>query len=422
MPRPKQFESASGFRFRAATAVAAFWFALVAGLAPRSAQAQNFQVLHYFSGGTDGALPVASLTYGGQGTFYGTTYGGGDYGYGNVFQLSQSGSSWTLEPLHVFTGDYWNSGRGDGGIDPFAPVVIGADGNLYGTAGVGGDPPYYGGTVFKMFFSENQWFYNVIYAPRYEQDGWGFNSPVTFDSAGNIYGTNVQGGTDVYCGTAFELSNQGWQPSILWNFGEGHDGCQPWAGLILDRLGNLYGTTVSGGQYGYGTIFELYRSGSGWQETILYNFQGRLDGGSPYRGVIMDAAGNLYGGAGTGGAFRSGTIFELTPSGSGWNFQVLYALPPRSGGPFANVVMDNAGNLYGTTTGGGKYEQGAVFKLTHSANGWTYSDLHDFDEIHGADPEGGVVFDESGNLYGTTTLGGLDQCEYGCGVIFELTP
>ncbi len=208
---------------------------------------------------------------------------------------------------------------------------------------------------------------------------------------------------------------------MLWNFGGGNDGSQPFGALVLDDAGNLYGTTSSGGEYGYGAAFELMRSESGWIERTLYNFRLGADGGVPYAGLTFDGFGNLYGVASIGGRNEGGTVFELTPSGDNWIFQVLY---PLKGGPEAALAIDSAGNLYGTTALGGLYGNGTVFKLAPSEGNWMYTTLHDFaGGPDGSFPIGSVIFDRNGNIFGTTDdSGGASPCLFGlgCGVIFEI--
>ena len=178
---------------------------------------------------------------------------------------------------------------------------------------------------------------------------------------------------------------------------------------------------LAGGANGWGTVYQLKLSGSGWAENILYSFQQGNDGLAPTAGLIFDPSGNLYGATQTGGIGGGGTAFELTPlSGGTWNLSTLYGfLGPAFGGPYRSVIMDNAGNLYGTTSGDGAHQWGSVFKLTRSSGGWTYSSLHDFTGgTDGGTPYGSLVFDANGNLYGTTYAGGAN----GEGVVFEITP
>src|ERR1019366_6634594 len=201
------------------------------------------------------------------------------------------------------------------------------------------------------------------------------------------------------------------QEQVLHSFGNGTDGNDPLGGLIFDASGNLYGTTLGGGTYGGGTVFELTPAGGGsWTETVLHNFDSNgTDGFTPYAGLIFDSAGNLYGTTRWGGTYGGGTVFELTTAaGGGWTEQVLHSFDHNyTDGyyPQAGLIFDAAGNLYGTTSQGGTYVYwGTVFELTPAAGGdWTETVLHNFNQ-NGTDgyyPEAGLIFDAAGNLYGT---------------------
>lgn len=257
-----------------------------------------------------------------------------------------------------------------------------------------------------------------------------YGARLIFDQAGNLYGTAFSGGvacpgSPSGCGVVYELipsEGGGWKEKILYSFTGKPDGASPWAGVIFDPARNLYGTTQFGGAYGYGTVYELSPSGSGWTEKVLYNFQNQQDGGQPFAGLIFDSSGNLYGATTIGGTGGGGTVFELNPSGAGWSFQLLYGFASTPGhlaqGPTASLVMDNGGNLYGATAGDGAYAFGAVFKLTLSSSGaWTYTSLYDFQGLDdGRTPRSNLVFDKYGNLYGTATRGMT-----GYGLVFETT-
>jgi len=200
-----------------------------------------------------------------------------------------------------------------------------------------------------------------------------------------------------------------WTEKVLHSFHRnGTDGYTPQASLIFDAAGNLYGTTVDGGTYRGGTVFELTpQAGGGWTETVLHSFhRNGTDGASPYAGLVLDAAGNLYGTTVDGGTYGRGAVFELTPeAGGGWTEQVLHNFGNGTDGafPYAGLVLDAAGNLYGTTCQGGTHGRGAVFELTPQAGGgWTDKVLHSFDPTDGYYPEAGLIFDAAGNLYGTT--------------------
>ena len=250
-----------------------------------------------------------------------------------------------------------------------------------------------------------------------------------WDPMGNIYGTTTYGGASGL-GTVFQMTKSGndWTEAPIYSF-TGPDGAYPSAGVILDSNGNLFGTTVEGGLYGFGAIFELtHNINSGWTETVLYNFQNLDDGQWPFAGLVSDGAGNLYGATSDGGSGGGGTLFELSPAGDTWTFTLLYSPSGQQGkfcGPRASLSMDNSGNLYGTTICNGANNLGNVFKLTNAQNGWQYASLHDFTGgTDGAEPISNVTFDTNGNLYGTAATGGNSSCNppHGCGVVWMIKP
>jgi uncharacterized repeat protein (TIGR03803 family) len=409
------------------------------------AQGQSFKVIYTFTGGADGAMPQAGMTVDAAGNLYGTTTYGGTPAGGTVIQLSPRGSGWALTVLHSFTG-------GNDGAFPTARVVFGPDGALYGTTPNGG--PGNGGTVFKLTRPPTickttlcPWTETVLYSFTGNLDGLnpGYGD-LAFDAAGNIYGSTQAGGSAAGCngygcGTVFKLTRSAggqWTESILHRFAGGLDGWLPNAGVIFDRAGNLYGTTelgggdtcpyqFGGGFYGCGTIYQLTPSGSGWAESILHAFQaGGEDGASPIGGLIFDGAGNLDGTTAGYGDGSCGTAFQLTPS---QRFTVLYYFTGRfqfCQGPNASLTMDAAGNLYGTTYyDGPNNSMGNIFTLANGS--WAYTDLFDFNLAWGSDgalPISNVVFNMNGNLYGTASIGGnLSNCDQlGCGVVWEITP
>ena len=249
------------------------------------------------------------------------------------------------------------------------------------------------------------------------------------DKAGNLYGTAPYGGS-YNAGTIFELTpgSGGWKETVLYAFCQGTscaDGRSPFAGLILDLAGNLYGTTYTGGAYKVGgTVYQLKPTSGGWEEQVLHSFDNNgTDGMTPGWGsLIMDAKGSLYGTT-AGGGCCGGVVFRLTPGSDGrWKETILYHFQGGANGfeAAAGVVMDKAGNLYGTTIAGGSgCDCGVVYKLAPGAKGkWTYKVLHTFMGYDGAQPDANLILDDNGNLYGTTATGGV----YGAGVVFELTP
>jgi uncharacterized repeat protein (TIGR03803 family) len=422
----------TSLRAAAAGLALAIMFVLTLG-ATEAIQAQTFQVIHNFTGGIDGQEPNFGLTIDAAGTLYGTTFEG-DTGTGTAYKLAHKPTGWALTPLYVFTVT-------SNGVIPYSTLVIGRDGKLYGTTGFGGIGPClaYGhtgcGTVFTLQMPGTfchtpycPWIETPLYKFSGHSDGSNpYGATVVFDQAGNLYGTTFGGGggsCTAGCGVVYKLTpaGSGWTESVVYTFTGGADGASPWAGVTLDQAGNLYGTTSSGGAFGGGTVYELSPSGSGWTQKTLHSFQRQPDGASPYAGLIFDQSGNLYGATQYGGSGGGGTAFELTPSGGSWTYTVLYNFIGSGGGlakgPVANLVMDSAGNLYGTTAGDGAYRFGSAFKLTHGTGGWTYTSLHDFTSgPDGGYPRSNLVFDASGKLYGTAYAGA-----YGNGVVFQITP
>ncbi len=391
-----------------------------------SAQAQTYSVIYNFTGGANGALPMAGLTSDGADSFYGTTnFGGviggpcGSNGCGLVYRLNNNGSGWTLTLLYTFLGG------ADGQNPETAGVVFGPDGGLYSSTflGGGGCTGPGCGTVFKLWpprgiGPSTQWVETILH--RFNgTDGSGPVGAVIFDHFGNIDGATNAGGFN-NGGVIYQLSeSSGWEEEVLF-----HPYGYPGSGLTMDHAGDLYGTTFDGGTHLYGSVFKLTPSGSGFTSTDLYDFTNGNDGAYPKAGVILDAQGNLYGATSSGGSGKGGTVFKLTSSNGQYIYSTLYSFPaPSNGrlisGPVGNLVMDSAGNLYGTTFSDGAYGFGAVFKLTPSNGSWTYTSLHDF--TNGSDggfPYSSLVFDPQGNLYGTASTGG----PYGAGVVFEITP
>src|SRR5271157_2874864 len=381
-----------------------------------AAHAQSYQIIYNFTGGPDGAQPYAGLTLRGK-ILYGTTSAGNEgSNWGDVYQLRQAGSGWIFSQLQLFDGTL--SSR----------VAIGPDGTLYGTSpnNIAGLPYGY---IYNLkppvsavcSATHCPWLASVIYGFSGGADG---GSPrygdIIFDQAGNFYGTTSVGGSGH--GVAYEMSPSGggWTQNPMYAFGGTPDGANPYGGLVFDNAGNLYGMTTQGGSAGFGTVFELSPSGGGWTEKVIYNFQGGSDGDYPTAGLLIDQSGNLYGSSSDGGTGGGGTVFELTPSGGSWTYNLIYSFTGGTRcGPWATLSMDGAGNLYGTTVCDGANNDGNVFELTPSSGSWTYSSLYDFTGgTDGKRPYGNVTFDGAGNIYGTASRGGTHDA----GVVWEITP
>ena len=384
-----------------------------------AAHAQSFSVIYNF--GTYGSHPRTGLTTDARGNLYGTTNAGTGTA-GSVFELSPRGSGWIYTPLYNFR-------RGPDGVAPLTRPVFGPGGLLFGTTAEGGGEGCLShgcGTIYTLRPGPHApadvlrgWEENVIYHFAGGADGAGPFGDLIFDGSGILDGVDNVGVTG--WGAVYSLTphNGGWSLAVLYNFTGGSDGGGISDGVIFDGVGRLYGATFLGGAYNYGTVFRLTPSGSGWNLETLYSFQGANDGNGPAAGLTFDAAGNLYGSTLYGGSGGGGTVFKLSPSGASWTLTTLYSFTGAAGS-FAKLVLDAAGNLYGTTFADGLYQQGNIFKLTPLNGGWNYTSLHDFTGgDDGALPGGGVVFDSAGNMYGTTENGGH---QFGNGVVWEIAP
>ena len=393
----------------AAIAIAAL---LIVAATP--AQAQTFTVLHNFTNGADGSGPFGGVTLDRAGNLYGTTTSGGNGDGGTVYKLSHIGSGRTLNTLYAFN-------HPNDPILVMSGVVFGPDGLLYGTGYEGG--ANHDGAVFNLRPPATvcgsvscPWTLTLVHSFSGSDGSYPDYGNLIFDSAGNIYGTTSAGGAYGY-GTVFELTRSGssWTETVLYSFTGGDDGACPESGVAFDSAGNLYGTTNGCDQDG--TVYELSPSGSGWSETTLYNFTGNGDAGiSPIGGVAVDSSRNLYGTTSDGGSGGDGTAWVLSPSGGNWTLTVVQSFSNGYEGPFATPTLDAAGNVYGTSSFSGEGD-GLVFKLTPSGSGWNYTD-YDFSGNDGRILVGGVTIDASGNLYGTAAAGG----SYNQGVVWEITP
>jgi len=365
--------------------------------------------LYTFTGGNDGGNPPCGLISGGKGIlpatlrFYGTTETGGSAGFGTVFKVETGFET----VLHSFAG-------GSDGTVPEAAVVMDGSGNFYGTTKKGGT---FGlGVVFKLTPGGSE---SALYSFTGGSDGSSPVASLIMDGAGNLYGTTEKGGASGL-GVVFKVAPGG-SESVLHPFA-GSDGAYPVAGLIMDETGNLYGTTSAGGSStncsgGCGTVFRLAPDNT---QTVLHSFSAGSDGSNPQAGVIMDKVHNLYGTTRDGGAHAKGTVFKLSHKGKEI---VLHSFAGGSDGANpAGGVIKKRGFLYGTTFAGGAGDHGTVFKTPNIPGADTV--LYAFGGASdGAHPKGGLV-NVAGNLFGTTYAGGDPGCNMGegCGVVFELTP
>jgi uncharacterized repeat protein (TIGR03803 family) len=404
-----------------ATVALAALFGLTIGTGP-SAEAQTFTVLYSFAGyPTDGGGPAAGLLLDSAGNLYGTTAyggnnacsGGAEAGCGTVFKLDTSRSE-TI--LHNFTGA--------DGANPLSALIMDATGDFYGTTTAGGllthctgSGSYPGcGVVFKLSGG------TVTVLHRFTGGGDGAfpQAGVIMDGRGNLYGTTLEGG-EFNGGLAFKVAGK--KETVLHSFTGGKDGGYVLSGLIMDAKGNLYGTAAFGGDLkcdypgGCGVVFKL----AGKQLTVLHNFKESPDGDNPYAALLLDAEGNLYGTTvGGGEPYSAGTVFEVSASGKEsvlHRFRVNYKVQHDGEIPDTVVVRDAQGNLYGTTEEGGPSGGGVVYEITPDGK---EKILHDFctgDCLDGVFPNG-LIIDAKGNLYGTAYGGGVNNQ----GTIFMITP
>jgi uncharacterized repeat protein (TIGR03803 family) len=401
-------------------------------------------VLHTFTGGKDGSYPDSNLTADAAGNLYGTTQIGGADGAGTVFELSPGpNDKWQFSVIYTFTG-------GTDGGNPLGSLVFDAAGNAYSTTSSGGANGL--GVVFELTpppqgAPAKTWTESVLYSFQGgSNDGAAPFGNVVFDSAGNLYGTTSIGGLTHLgcalpakgCGTIFELSPSGagsWSERILHRFRDAFgEGAAPRAGLVIDALGNLYGTTYDGGNndecggYGCGTVFELLPPAAGkkhWIFKNLIDFNG-ADAALPAGGLTLNA-GALYGTTNYGGAYNKGVVFSFTQDSGRWKFSTVYSFNGLDGlQPSGNLAFDSNGNLYGATYEGGANDWGSIFQLVPGESGWTENLLYSFavsGKGAGANPLGGVILDSADNIYLTTNQGGsLKYCQpnSGCGVVVKL--
>ena len=448
-------------------------FALVLALAIGASAEWKEKVLYSFQGIPDGAYPAGAVVFDSAGNLYGaTTYGGandcpGITQCGVVFQLQppvHKGGAWTEHVLYVFKGV--NSNDGDA---PVGGVIFDQSGNLYGTTAYGGTGKcqLFGGrvgcgTVYKLVPPKQKngaWTEQVVYSFQSGKDGYFAWGDLTFDGAGNLYGATQYGGGYgscnapyyQYCGTVFKLTapkTKGgrWTEQVLYAFKSGRDGANPNGGLVFDSRGAIYGTTFYGGSEagecngggggtGCGTVFLLrsrVKKAGAWTEKILYRFHGQ-DGASPAAGVVVGGNGDLYGTVYAGATRGNGAVFDLAaPSGGSgpWKETILYRFDANTpANPEGALIFDQVGNLYGTTyIGSGSDLHGSVFRMKPPKKGvgdWSLDVLHGFlGPPDGDFPAAGLTTGKNGGLYSTTQGGGIGTgCgRGGCGTVFQILP
>ena len=417
-------------------AVAAVVFGLLV-TAPRASAGISEKVLHSFCSAFychDGMMPN-DLISDEAGNLYGTTQQGGGFGWGSVFELTPSNAKWTVKVLHSFNPD-----AGDGFL-PQGGLVFDKAGNLYGTTSQGGAYNCGSnscGTVFELMPSNGKWTEKVLHSFKLDCDGFSPYGSLIIDKAGNLYGTTTGlCTTGTAGGIVFQLTrnNGTWIEKVVYSFQNNSDG-SPDHDVIFDKAGNLYGTTIAGGAYGDGTVFELIPSNGQWTKKILFNFDDIV---TSHGRLIYDTAGNLYGTTANGGSSTCidgcGYVFELTPHANGkWTEKVLHSFISNAKDgiyPAAGVSLDKTGSLFGTTSEGGTNLAcgvgcGTVFELIPGQNGkWIENILHSFElnDKDGNIPYTGLIFGKTGHLYGTTSSGGTSSsCGDGCGTVFEITP
>lgn len=386
----------------------------------------KFKVLHAFAGDSDGAYPEAPPVLDQLGNLYAVTYEGGtgtgcsNYGCGTMYGLHSNGAQWSEKVLYDFSTTGSSQSLAHSGA-----LIMDPSGNFYGVNSYGGDPICDCGEVYELTRSSGVWTKTTIhnFLGYGSSDGSYPGFGLLRDTTGSLYGV-AAGGGGYSNGMAFKLTPNGdgtWTENVLYNFIGPRDGANPYAPLVMDATGTVYGTAQDGGIYGFGTVFKLALSNGVWTETTLYDFTGGTGGGNPNFGVVLDTAGNLYGTADTGGGNFAGVVYKLTPTAGIWNYETVHTFSggKDGGNPVSTVTLDAGGSLYGTTYYGGLYQYGTVYKISNVSGKWQETVLHSFTGGNdGSGPYGGVITDSSGNVYGSATQGG----RYGFGVAYEITP
>jgi len=385
-------------------------------LAAGASAAPKLRVLHAFGSGSDGLGLWASLVLDSEGNLYGTTSGGGADGYGTVFELTPTGDgTWQERVIRSFSFD------DPAGYEPMSTPTLDAAGNLYATTLAGG--AHEDGTVFELAYGtwQESVLYNFCSRPACT-DGAAPSGGLIWNHGSDLYGT-----ADYPFALSRELN--GWKETVLHHFTCHKDGCGAVGGVARDDAGNLYGVTAQGGTGGCaapgcGTAYELQPMPDGsWREITIHEFgTEHFPLAHPGGPLLVDSQGNVYGTA-DGGAYHNGAVFRLSQSSGRWKLTVVYDFPVDADGigATAGLITDKAGNLYGVAATGGDPNCycGAVYKLSPAPKGsWKYTVLHRFVGYDGFFPDATLILDVAGNLYGTTMTGGI----FGGGVAFELSP
>ena len=377
-------------------------------LVARPAQAQTEAVLNSFSDIPDGASPTSRLTFH-NGSLYGTTKNGGAYGNGSVFQLSKANGQWTETLLYSFCPAAPSCT--DGQNPTYSYVTFDNTGTkMYGTTYLGGSSG--NGVVFELSQSGNTWTETVLHSFADSPDGANPINGLIMDKAGNLYGTTYAGGAAGGNGTVFEMSQSGgiWTEQPLYAINSNG------SGLIMDSAGNIYGTTFS-------SAFEMVSNGTGGFNLVtIFTFNpanAKTQGQNPMGTLAFDGAGNLWGTTVLGGANNFGVLYRLVKGTKGWTQNVLGSFSAHTGeNPYAGVVFDSSGNIFGTTSSAGFYGGGTVYELMKSGNTYVPRIVFSFNGEDGGEPLASVIVDNSGYLYGTTVIGGTT----GNGTVFEVNP
>lgn len=395
-----------------------------------------------FTDASDGSGPLAGVVADPTGNLYATTQTGGvinGNALGTVDEFTSSGSKWSESTLYTFHGS-------DGSV-PLATVILDAQNNLYGTTSQGGSTYGIGcntngcGAVFKLTHRSKGWSESVLYSFTDGSDGGYPQGPLSFDQSNNVYGTTAGGGNAACpllggCGTVFMLTHSSnWKERIVHAFSAA-DGEYPYTRLVVDSHGNIFGTAPKGGSgcgsIGCGVVFELVKSGSSWSDKTVHAFTNGDDGGSPAAGLITDLKGNLYGTTTAGGTHGGGVAYMLVRSRSRWKQKILFDFSSASGvyGPYGELAFDTHGDLFGAAAGGNtctvgrqRFSCGVIYELSPATSGlWKETTVLQFTfSANGWDPNGALLLDASGAIFGTTQRAHVNGAGC-CGAVYEAMP